>query len=181
MSHTSSLLGPPVQIAYSVVDIERAVESWVRSHGAGPFFVYRHIPVHSVVHRGRPASFDHTSAYGQLGGLMIELVCDHTAGPSPVKDLLGEAGCGLHHMAHFVADGAATRAALANFGCPEIFRASTGGGGGGGGQFFFHDARASLGHMIELYEPDTGVRQFYKMVADAARDWDGQAALRELG
>ena len=177
MNNPNSLLGPPVQIAYAVRDIERAVDHWVRSHGAGPFFVYRHIPVHSVVHHGQPANFDHTSAYGQLGGLMIELVYDHTSGPSPVKDLLGEAGSGLHHMAHFVADGPATRAALAAQGCPEIFRAST----GGGGQFFFHDARANLGHMIELYEPDTGVREFYKMVAVAAQHWDGTAPLRELG
>ncbi len=176
-------LGRPAQIAYAVRDIEQAVETWVRVHGAGPFLVLRHIPVHDVVYRGRPATFDHSSAYGQLGDVMIELVLDHTDGPSPVNGLLGADGEGLHHMAYLVDDTARTRAALAAMGWPEVFRAST-----GGGQFYFHESgpartggRPATGHLIELYEPDEGVRAFYRTVADAARDWDGREPLRELG
>lgn len=182
---TTSLpgLGRPAQIAYAVRDIERAVDLWVRSHGAGPFFVFRHIPVHDVVYRGQPASFDHTSAYGQLGDVMIELVLDHTDGPSPVNGLLGPDGEGLHHMAYLVDDTARTRAALTTMGWPEVFRAST-----GGGRFYFHESgptrpggRPAMGHLIELYEPDAGVRAFYRTVAEAAQGWDGKSPLRELG
>lgn len=174
MSRAGALLGRPAQIAYAVRDIEAAVQQWVVSHGAGPFFVLRHIPVQEVVHRGRPAEFDHTSAYGQLGELMIELVLDHTPGPSPVRDLYGEQGAGLHHFAYLVDDPATTRARLSAFGWPEVFRAST-----GGGHFFFHEA-PGLGHLIELYEPQTPVEQFYRTVADAARHWDGSEPIRYL-
>ena len=59
-------------------DMERAVATWVKRNGAGPFFVMRHVPVQDALHRGQPASFDRGFAYGQLGTFMIELVYEHT-------------------------------------------------------------------------------------------------------
>ena len=83
------LLGPPVQIAYAVTDVREAATRWVSERGVGPFFVIEHIAVTDVLYRGAPAVFDHSSAYGQWGGLMVELVCDHTVGPSPIADGVG--------------------------------------------------------------------------------------------
>ena len=57
-----------------------------REFGAGPFFLRRHIPLASVTYRGTPATFDHTSAYGQWGAVMVELVQDHGIGPSVVRE-----------------------------------------------------------------------------------------------
>ncbi len=55
--------------------------------GAGPFFVRQHIALLDVVIRGRPGTFDHSSAYGQWGHVMVELVEDHGDGPSPVREM----------------------------------------------------------------------------------------------
>ena len=98
------MLGAPVQIAYAVRDAEAAAASWASKFRAGPFFVRRHIAVSEVRHRGAPSVFDHTSAYGQWGDVMVELVQDHTVGPSPVADVVGPGGEGLHHLAYFVDD-----------------------------------------------------------------------------
>ena len=90
-------LGPPKQIAYAVPNAFEAAKKWAEDFGAGPFFISEHIPVTDVLYRGTPATFDHTSAYGQWGDIMVELVQDHGTGPSVVRDLYGPNESGLHH------------------------------------------------------------------------------------
>lgn len=172
------LLGRPVQLAYAVRDARAAAAEWAERDGAGPFFVNAHIPVVNVRYRGTPGAFDHTSAYGQWGDVMVELVQDHTVGPSAVRDVVGERGTGLHHLAFMVDDLAAAQAALAARGWPEAMYAEV---AGSGTAFVFHDATAELGHMIELYVGSPGLRGFYTMVADAARGWDGRDPVRSIG
>ena len=71
----------PVQIAYHVPDPEAAAERYAREHGWGPFFLMEHIALERSLHRGTPAKFDHSSAYGQAGELMIELITQHDDTP----------------------------------------------------------------------------------------------------
>jgi len=101
---TTAGLGAPVQIAYAVPDARAAAQQWVDRFGAGPFFVRSHIPVGEVVYRGQPSTFDHTSAYGQWGSLMVELVQDHGTAPSVVRERCAPHESGLHHLAFIVAD-----------------------------------------------------------------------------
>jgi hypothetical protein len=171
-----SVIGPPVQIAYAVRDVREAALRWASERGAGPFFVADHIEVVDVRYRGAPAVFDHSSAYGQWGALMVELVSDHTVGPSAVADVVGAGGAGLHHLAHFVDDLEAAQRELESRGWPEAMRAST----TTGNVFAFHDSTAELGHMVEIYEGTPGLRRFYAMVADAARGWDGSDPVRSI-
>ena len=173
---TSPLLGPPVQIAYAVTDLDDAARRWATDVGAGPFFVRRHIALMHVRHRGRPALFDHSSAYGQGGAVMLELVQDHTAGASPVADVVGPGGCGLHHLAFFVDDIEQATRRLDAHGWPEALRAAT----PSGQEFAFHDGVAALGHMVEIYEPTPGLVAFYAMVAAAAVGWDGSQPVRVM-
>lgn len=154
--------GVPVQIAYIVNDHEQAVETW-RARGAGPFVVRPHIPVHGVRYRGTDATFDHSSAYGWFGDIMIELVIDHTVGPSAVRDVVGPGGVGLHHVAWFVDDLPAWQAKLTGWGWPEAMYANT-----ASQPFVFHDATAELGHMIELYQATPGLLGFYDHVRSLA-------------
>jgi catechol 2,3-dioxygenase-like lactoylglutathione lyase family enzyme len=167
-------LGPPVQIAYAVPDVREAARWWAATFGAGPFFVLDHIELTHVRYRGAPASFDHSSAYGQWGQMMVELVCDHTIGPSPIADVVGVGGRGLHHLACFVDDLSAAQAQLVRVGWPEALHAIT----PSGMAFAFHDATAELGHMIELYEPADALVGFYQRVAEAAVGWDGTDPIR---
>ena len=167
----------PVQIAYAVREAETAAEWWASTFGAGPFFVRRHIAVTEVRHRGMPSVFDHTSAYGQWGDVMVELVQDHTAGPSPIADVVGPGGEGMHHLAYFVDDLGTASGRLAQAGWPEALFART----SSGQAFAFHDATAALGHMVEIYEPTAGLLGFYAMVKRAADGWDRAEPVRVLG
>ncbi len=169
-------LGPPVQIAYAVPDVRVFAARWAEATGAGPFFVRDHIELTEVSSRGRTAEFDHSSAYGQWGSVMLELVQVHTPAPNIVTDVLGDRPTGLHHLAFWVQDLNAAVADLAAHGHHEALRATT----AGGVTFRFVDATRSLGHMIELYEPTERLRAFYALVAAAAANWDGHEPVRTL-
>jgi catechol 2,3-dioxygenase-like lactoylglutathione lyase family enzyme len=167
-------LGRPVQIAYAVPDAVAHARRWAAELGAGPFFVRPHIEVLDVFHRGAPATFDHTAAYGQWGDVMVELVEDHTDGPSVVRDMYPSGAMGVHHLAFFVPDIAAATAGLNALGHATAMTART----RSGIRFHFIDTSARLGHMVELYERSTPLSAFYAQVADAAKDWDGSDPVR---
>ncbi len=161
-------LGPPAQIAYVVHDVRQAAQQWADVYGAGPFFVLDHIDVRNVLYRGKSGQFDHSSAFGQWGSIMVELLCDHGG-------LFGDHH-GVHHVAHLVPDLAEARRWCSKSGFPEAMSATT----ATGMPFVFHDATATLGHYIELYEPNPRVVSLYQMVAKASEGWDGTDPIRSL-
>ena len=93
---------PVVQIAYFVTDARAAAEQAASTFGAGPFFLIENIELAWCEHRGVAADFLHTSAYGQWGGVMMELVEQVGEGPSPFRDMYGPGEEGIHHMAMMV-------------------------------------------------------------------------------
>ena len=155
-------IGPPVQLAWVVTDVDVAAADFADRYGAGPFVVARHIEVVDVVHRGVPGRFDHSSAYGQWGELMVELVQQHGDDPSPVTE--HGAGPQLHHVAHLVDDLDDALARCADAGLATAFTART----AGGLAFAFVDARPVLGHFLELYEPSDVLVAFYARVRSLA-------------
>lgn len=160
-------LGAPVQLAYGVDDVWSAAEHWHRRTGAGPFFVVEHIPLAASRVDGVDATFDHSSAYGQWGPLMVELVQEHT--PPLVSP-----GSGLHHVAFMVHDLAEAMAWCGELSWPERLWART----AGGMEFAF--VAADVGHLLELYEPSPRLVSFYEMVATAGVEWDGAEPVRRL-
>jgi hypothetical protein len=168
-----SSLGPPVQIAYAVSDIFKGVEKWVKDFGAGPFFISEHIPIKNIIYRGLPAELDITVAYGQLGGIMIELVQDNGKGPSIIRDLYSPQQSGLHHLAYFVDDLDLASAKLIKLG---YVLAMT--GQAGHNRFQFFDAISEMGHFIEIYEPIESLKFLYERVKNASINWDGSDPLR---
>jgi hypothetical protein len=84
---------------------------------------------------------------------------------------------GLHHAALFVDDLQGEIARFEAEGAPLAQLSVT----VGGTAFAFVDTRASLGHMLELYEPTAQLTGFYAIVAAAAQGWDGRDLVRELG
>ena len=76
-----------VQIAYHVPDIEAAAVQMAHQFGAGPFFISKGIQLSQGWHRGENCPFVHSSAYGQWGDVMVELVQQESEGPSPFREL----------------------------------------------------------------------------------------------
>jgi hypothetical protein len=162
----------PVQIAYAVDDVEVAATRFAAEFGAGPFFV-RHHPPFEATHQGEPAVFNHSSAYGQWGDVQAELVQFGQCSPPELRQALSNTG-GIHHVAMFVDSIEAEQLRLAALGMPCVMEATT----SSGLRFAFHDARRQLGHLIEIYEPTDSVMRLYRMVRQAAVDWDGTDPVR---
>jgi catechol 2,3-dioxygenase-like lactoylglutathione lyase family enzyme len=163
-----------VQIAYHVPDPEASARQFARDFGWGPFFLYEHISLASCLYRGVPASFDHSSAYGQAGEIMVELITQHDDRPSVLRDLYGAAAVGIHHVAHFVPDLAAALDQAGAAGAEVALDACT----STGTRFAMLDTTRRLGHMIELYEGTGGLLKFYRHVRRAAESWDGAEPVR---
>ncbi len=166
-----------VQIAYHVADPASAAIDYARRFGWGPFFLFEHIALSSCLYRGAPATFDHSSAYGQAGELMIELITQHDDAPSVLRDVYPREGVGVHHLAHFVpsVDAALEQARAAGTAVAMDACTAT------GTRFAMLDTTPQLGHMIELYEGAGELLKFYRYVRRAAEGWDGAQPLRRLG
>lgn len=158
-----------VQIAYYVNDIKSAARQANDMFGYGPFYLYENIKLHDVTYRGKPAELDHSSAYGQAGEIMIEFAQQNNDGPSAFKDMYPDIQQGLHHMALFVNDVQAEikRFDKLGFVVANHYYAP------GKVEVAFIDTTSELGHMLELYTPTKPLKDFYKLVADSSKNWDG--------
>jgi Glyoxalase/Bleomycin resistance protein/Dioxygenase superfamily len=166
----------PVQLAYHVPDAAAAAAEFARLHGWGPFFLMEHIPLADCVYRGAAAHFDHTSAYGQAGEVMVEFIQSHGETPNVLNEAFASGATGLHHVAMFETDLGVALSAWEQRGFAVAMRATT----TTGVEFAMVDTRTLLGHYLELYPPVRGLQKFYAHVKRAAIDWDGSDPVRRL-
>lgn len=173
---TGAEFGRVVQFAIHAPSIEMLARRWSKEMGAGPFYLLEHIALAKSFYRGVPARFDHSSAYGQLGEIMIELIHQHDNAPSAVRDMFAAEESGLHHTAIFVDDiDAAVREATRR-GMAIALDAET----VEGVRFVMADARARYGCMLEFYEPSGALKKFYNFIRRKSEGWDGRDYLRKL-
>jgi len=170
---------PVRQIAYFVKDIEAAALAHHRQFGSGPYFIAHNIPLSLSRHRGTDRPLDHSSAYGQWGTMMIEFVQQNNSCPSVFHDMFPEDSgqFGLHHLAVIVDDLTVAISEQNRLGFETALYAET----ETGVAFAMIDMVNPYGHMLELYAATSELTGFYDMVQDAAKEFDGTKAIRELG
>lgn len=176
---TSSLLPSRlVQIAYRVNDLESGCQAWADAVGAGPFLVREHLQV-SAMHRGEPAIYDHSAAFGQWGNLMLELIVVHQSAPPALAEIVlhdnGNLGV-INHLACFVDDVEIASAHLQSQGMPLAMTLTT----SSGMNVHFLDARQQVGALLELYAANEHLLAHYQRVADLAKGWDGTNLMRPM-
>jgi len=69
-------------VGYVVDDLPAAAARFAERFGAGPFYAFEHILFDEVTHRGDPAVYDHSSAFGQCGPIIVELTQVHDVRPA---------------------------------------------------------------------------------------------------
>ena len=168
---------PIVQVAYFVSDAEKAAHAAAERFGTGPFFLLRGIELSEGEVAGRPQTFIHSSAYGQWGQLMMDFVQQDEEGPSPFRMMYKAGEEGLHHVAMMVDSLPETYAECERLHLPIATRAVT----LSGIEFSFIDIVKEMGHMIEIYEKSEELSDFYRMIREAAIDWNGRDPVRPLG
>ena len=160
-----------IQNCYVVKDLEQACQRLHRLYGIGPFLGGGTGELGQHSYRGQPAHpIEIRGVFVQSGDLNIELVQLISTAPSAFHDMFPAGAEGFHHVAMFCEDYAARREAFVGEGLEVAseFTVSF------GAQICYVDARATLGHMIELYPESAIIRGMYQQTRDAARTWDGK-------
>ncbi|HEV2651735.1 MAG TPA: VOC family protein [Rhizomicrobium sp.] len=170
-------LGEIMQLAFVPADFDGALRFWIETMGAGPFFALDHVQVENVRYRGKPANIDFSMMLGYWGDMQIEIIRQHNDTPSIYSTWRKEGREGLHHMCVLVDDIALARKACADVKAERLQEGTV----PNGGAFFYADTGGGPGTMLEVLKPGPGSREFFAMMRDAARGWDGKDPIRKLG
>ncbi|MGC6328013.1 VOC family protein [Rhizorhabdus sp. FW153] len=170
ISVTPGVPGPHLmQAAFIVEDLDAAIDAWIKTTGIGPFFVVPHITLAELDYRGQPSrDLDFSVALAQSGGVQVELIQQHSDGPSAYRDLIAKGQQGFHHFCIYTSDYDATRDRYLATGAQSALD-----GLFGEVRFCYIDTSPTIGCMIELVEEHPLESAFFARVAEAARDWDG--------
>jgi hypothetical protein len=167
------MLRPIHHVGYVVSELRVGVAKFVAATGAGPFYGMEHIPFDEVTFRGEPAVYDHSSAFGAWGPLIVELTQVHDAQPAGLRDSLVSPGRGVGHVA-WLADSLEDEAAqLRKAGLTPFHAGRT-----GPASAVWFDGGEVFGHPIEVLQRRDELLGFYAMVREASLGWDGSEPLR---
>lgn len=171
-----------VQNAYVVNDIEEACRRLHEIYGIGPFLGGPKTALAGVVHRGEKApDIEISAVFVQSGDMNVELIQQHSDGPSAFRDLFPKGKQGFHHVAVFCDDYEAERDAFVGAGYPVASEFDS----RVGCKICYVDTTATLGHMIELYPENETIRDMYAQTRAAAENWsvdkNGGALIRPFG
>jgi hypothetical protein len=163
-------------IGYVVDDLEAAVADAVAHFGAGPFYVAEHMEFDEVTFHGEPAVFDHSSAFGQWGPVRIELTVIHETDPPELRATMAPSGSGhVGHVGILVDSLEQASAQLEASGVAAYHAGRT-----GRVSAIWHDARAALGHSVELLQRNDFLTGLYERIALSAENWDGSDPMRPM-
>ena len=167
---------PPIHhLGYVVEDLHRDVPRFAAATGAGPFFVMTHIPFDEVTYRGEPAVYDHSSAFGAWGALIVELTQVHDVQPSGLRDALVAPGGGVGHVAWLAESLGDEVARLKDAGITAFHAGRT-----GPASAVWFDGGELFGHPVEVLERRDELLRFYAKVREASLGWDGSELLRSM-
>jgi hypothetical protein len=159
-------------VGYVLDDLRTGVEGFARDVGAGPFFAMEHIPFDAVTFDGGTAVYDHSSAFGAWGQILVELTQVHDVQPAGLARALTRAGGGLGHLAWLVDDLAGETARLEAAGLRCFHTGRT----GPVSAAWFEGP--PFGHPVEVLQRCPEILGFYTMVREAAEGWDGSEPFR---
>jgi hypothetical protein len=156
-----SILRPLHHIGYVVDDLREGIARVEQVFGAGPFSVIEHLAFDEVSFEDEPAAYDHSSAFGVWGPILVELTEVHDARPPELLAAMG----GPPRIGHvaWLADSLEDEVArLDELGVRPFHR-----GRSGPVSAVWFDAQGLLGHPIEVLERCDEIEGFYAAVREA--------------
>jgi hypothetical protein len=165
---------PPIHhIGYVVNELATDVPRFATAFGAGPFFAMEHIRFDAVSYLGGPATYDHSSAFGAWGPMIVELSQVHAVEPAGLRKQLVAPGAGVGHVAWLAESLELETERLQSLGMIPFHAGRT-----GPASAVWFDGGPLLGHPIEVLQRRDELLGFYDLVRRAAERWDGAEPLR---
>ncbi len=175
----SRFFGEIRQVAYVVPDIEASIDYWVRVLGVGPWYYNPKVPIRNYRYRGKRYEPHNSVALANAGALQIELLQTRNDVPSMYRDFRRAGHVGGQHFAYWTEDFDADLARAEAAG----FRVCMSGEVGDNGRFVYFEERTDHpglhpGAVIELSEVAGPKGRLFRMIRDAAKNWDGRDPVR---
>ena len=162
-------------LGYVVDDLRSGAERLAAATGAGPFFGLEHIEFEEVTFQGEPAVYDHSSAFGQWGPIIVELTQVYDAQPAGLRESLVSPGAGIGHVA-WLADSLEDEVArLHKLGLTPFHT-----GRAGPASVVWFRGGSLIGHPVEVLQRREELEGFYTMIREASVGWDGSDPFRIL-
>ena len=166
-----------MQLCWVVPDLESTIGHWVRTAGAGPFFVFGDLHFDDGRYRGAPSDVQPCRAsIGQLGDMQIELIQPLDDGPGLWTDVVAKGSAGLHHVGLYSTDYEADRAAYMADGAEMAFEGLM-----MGHRTCYIDTVTTLGFMTELITANPVAASVFEAIRVASHGWDGSNPIRSMG
>lgn len=162
-------------IGYVVDKLRSGVTRFAAATGAGPFYAMEHIVFDEVTYRGEPAVYDHSSAFGQWGPILVELTEVHDAEPAGLANALVKPGGGVGHVGWLADSLESDVARLQASGLGPFHTGRT-----GPASAVWLDGGEVFGHPVEVLQRRDELLRFYQMVREAATGWDGSEPYRPM-
>ena len=137
---------PFFQQAYLVNDLDRAINHWHATFGAGPFVKAEHHKTDRFDYRGTDQEADVSYAFGYLGDMQIQFIVQHDDTPSIYRDMFASGDEGFHHVGCLVHDFEAEFQRLESMGfeCATRLHADT-------ADAAYFDTREATGAFTEIH------------------------------
>ncbi len=171
--------GPITQNGYVVPDIEAAMAHWAERLGVGPWFYTGESQFTDMIYRGRPSQMKALYAFANSGDLQIELIEPINDAPSLYREFLDATGGkgGLQHVSSWP-DSSAYDQYVEGFKAPGgeiLFQ-----GRAGATRFIYFDTGLDFGTIYEMADLAPPTKEFFDMVREAAKAWDGTDPIRRV-
>ena len=175
------ILKEPIrQIGYYVENVREAATRHHELFGSGPYFIAENARM-QVEYRGKNIEQVNTAAFGQWGAVQLEIIQGLPDGPD--RDVFrelypkGSGRYGVHHVTIIVDDFDASLAVMEAAGFEVALRLHI---EKMDAPSVMLDALDTYGHFIELYPGVQPMVDFYDMVADAAKNFDGKQLFHDV-
>ena len=162
-----------MQNAWVVDDLDAALDHWINKMGVGPFHLFEHVQFKEIYFRGERATTDMTAAIAYWGGMQVELIKQYNDAPSIYRDFQASGLRGMQHMGVLTSDLDEHLSRLKPLGIVPI----QWGAMPAGMRFAYVSSDFLPGTMIELIEPGQAITDYFKLMKDAADNWDGSNAI----
>ncbi len=165
------------QLAWVVPDLEAAVHNWVRTTGAGPFFVFDALHFDDANYRGTPMDIAPCrAAIGQYGDMQIELIRPSDDSPGIWGDVGPRDRTHFHHTGLYCQRLRGRTRRLCRRRHAVAFEGLM-----MGAKTCYIDTVPTLGFMTELITANPVAEQVFAAFRAASQGWDGTDPIRTLG
>jgi len=164
-----------LHVSWTVDNLESAAAFFARTLGAGPFFSIENV-VFDRLAWDRPSSpvWNHSTALGAWGDLVIEIQQMHEIKPPELSQKLSTTPDTLNHIGYVAGDYEAESDRLSKLGMPRFLDAKT-----GEIEEYYHWA-PELGVALEVHKDTEYIRNTHVLLRQMARDWDGKNPLQPI-